>query len=78
MDDIRISLSDSSKAFVDEQVTEGEFASASDYVAALIHAEAKAKAQDKLEALLLEGLEGEDIEWTDANWDELRQRISTR
>ena len=74
MDDIRISLSDSSKAFVDEQVTEGDFASASDYVAALIHAEAKAKAQDKLEALLLEGLEGEDIEWTPELMDEIRER----
>ena len=78
MDDIRISLPDIEKAFVDEQVAEGDFASASDYVAALIHAEAKAKAQEKLEALLLAGLEGEDIEWTDANWDELRSRIAKR
>ena len=76
MDDIRISLSDSSKAFVDEQVTEGDFASASDYVAALIHTEAKAKAQDKLEALLLEGLEsGEATPWTDADWQALKHRI---
>ena len=78
MDDIRISLPDIEKAFVDEQVAEGDYASASDYVAALIHAQAKAKAQEKLEALLLAGLEGEDIEWTDANWDELRSRIAKR
>ncbi|MEP7350979.1 MAG: type II toxin-antitoxin system ParD family antitoxin [Sphingorhabdus sp.] len=78
MDDIRISLPDIEKAFVDEQVAEGDYASASDYVAALIHAEAKAKAQEKLEDLLLEGLEGEDIQWTDANWDELRSRIAKR
>ena len=64
MDVIRILLPEIEKAFVDEQVAEGDFASSSDYVAALIHAEAKAKAQEKLEALLLEGLEGEDIEWT--------------
>ena len=69
-------LSDNSKAFVDEQVTEGDFANASGYVAALIHAEAKAKAQDKLEALPLEGLESaEATPWTDADWEALKNRI---
>jgi hypothetical protein len=32
----------------------------------------KAKAQAKLEALLLEGLEGEDMAWTPALMDEIR------
>ncbi len=78
MDDIRISLSDSCKALVDAEVADGSYASVSECIDALVLAGAKAKAQEKLEALLLEGLEGEDIEWTDANWDELRRRISTR
>jgi antitoxin ParD1/3/4 len=78
MDDIRISLSDSSKAFVDAQVAEGNYASVSECIDAAVLAKAKAEAQAKMEALLLEGLEGEDIEWTDADWDKLRSRIAAR
>ena len=78
MDDIRISLSDSTKAFVDAEVAGGSYASMSECIDAMVRAGAKAKAQEKLEALLLEGLEGDDIEWTDAHWDELRNRIASR
>ncbi len=74
MDDIRISLSDSTKAFVDTEVAEGSYASVSECIDALVLAGAKAKAQEKLEALLLEGLEGEDIEWTPELMDEIRER----
>ena len=73
MDDLRISLSDQQQAFVDEQVASGDYSDAAQYVAALIEAEAKARAQEKLEALLLEGLDSEDEEWTEADWDELRK-----
>ena len=73
MDDLRISLSDRQQAFIDEQVATGDYSNAADYVAALIEAEAKARAQEKLEALLLEGLDSDDEEWTEADWDELRK-----
>ena len=73
MDDLRISLSDRQRAFVDEQVASGDYSDAAQYVAALIEAEARARAQEKLEALLLEGLDGEAEEWTEADWDELRK-----
>jgi antitoxin ParD1/3/4 len=77
MDDIRITLPDMDKAFVDEQVAEGSYADAAEYVAALVRAEAKAKAQEKLEALLLEGLESGDAKpWTDENWDAMKRRIA--
>jgi antitoxin ParD1/3/4 len=78
MDDIRISLSASTKAFIDAEVADGSYATVAECVDDLLLAGAKAKAQEKLEALLLEGLEGEDIEWTDANWDELHDRIARR
>lgn len=74
MDDIRISLSGAERGFVDEQVAAGGYASPADYVAALVHSEARAKAQEKLEALLLEGLEGEPTEMTEADWDALQTR----
>ena len=58
---------------VEDQVTNGNYRSASDYLSDLIRADHKAKAQERLEALLLEGLEGEDIEWTPALADEIRR-----
>jgi hypothetical protein len=36
----------------------------------------KAKAQEKLEALLLEGLEGEATEWGEADWEALSRRAA--
>jgi antitoxin ParD1/3/4 len=76
MDDIRISLSDSTKAFVDSEVAEGSYASVSECIDALVRAGAKAKAQEKLEALLLEGLESGDAEpWTDDDWKALKRRV---
>ena len=76
MDDIRISLSDSSKAYVDAEVADGSYGSVSECIDALVLAGAKAKAQEKLEALLLEGLEsGEATPWTDDAWDALKRRI---
>ena len=78
MDDIRISLSGSTKALVDAVMADGSYASVIECVDDILRAGTKAKAQEKLEALLLEGLEGDDIEWTDAHWDELRDRIARR
>jgi antitoxin ParD1/3/4 len=77
MDDIRNSLSDISKAFVDAHMAEGTYASVSECIDAALRAQAKAEAQEKLEALLLEGLESGDAEpWTDENWDALKRRIA--
>jgi antitoxin ParD1/3/4 len=69
MSSMNISLPDGLKAYVDAQVAEGRYASASEYVRDLIRADEKAKAWLKLETLLLEGLESEETEWTedDAN-----------
>lgn len=44
MDDLRISLSDPLQTFIAEQVASGGYSNAADYVAALIEAEAKARA----------------------------------
>jgi antitoxin ParD1/3/4 len=74
MDDIRISLSDSTKALVDEELAAGHYASVAECVDALLDAGAKALAQEKLEALLLEGLEsGDPVEWMPELMDEIRK-----
>jgi antitoxin ParD1/3/4 len=78
MDDIRISLSDSTKSFVDAGVADGSYASVSECIDALVQAGAKAKAQEKLEALLLEGLESGDAEpWTEADSARLMRLAKT-
>jgi antitoxin ParD1/3/4 len=71
MDSMNISLPSALKAFVDGHVAEGHYATASDYVGELIRNDAKARAQQKLEELLLEGLEGEATEWTEADSERL-------
>jgi antitoxin ParD1/3/4 len=64
---------------VNALLAEGSYASVAECVDDLMRAGIKAKAQEKLEALLLEGLEsGDDQPWIDKDWDELRSRIINR
>jgi antitoxin ParD1/3/4 len=76
MDSMNISLPTSQQAYVEDQVASGNYPSVSEYMSELIHADQRAKAMAKLEELLLEGLEGEETEWTEADWDALRRRAS--
>ena len=76
MDDLHIHLSAPEAQFLDEQAASEGHASAADYATALIRAELKAKAQERLEAELLLGLQGEATEMTDADWDTLRRRAA--
>lgn len=73
---MNISLPNSMKRFVDQQVREGDYAGASDYVRALIR-----KDQDvaKLRALLQEGLDsGPPEPVTEAWFEDLRRRVRAR
>jgi len=45
----------------------------SEYVRELIRADEKRKAEDRLEALLLEGLSGEETEMTQDEWSSIRK-----
>jgi antitoxin ParD1/3/4 len=57
MSTLNISLPEPMKAFVEEQVKAGLYGSASDYIRALVREDQKRKAQERLEAKLLEALE---------------------
>ena len=70
---MKLSLPFALKAHVDGLVAEGQYASVGEYVRELILTDAKAKAQARLEDLLLEGLEGEATEWTDSDSNRLLQ-----
>ena len=71
---MNISLSDQLKEFVDNQVGSGRYSSVSEYIRDLIRDDEKRKTQDKLEALLMEGIRSSDpTEMTRQDWDEIRR-----
>lgn len=79
MQTMNISLPDQLKDFVDGQVGSGRYSSVSEYVRDLIRDDEKRKAQDRLEALLLEGLQsGEATEMTPQDWTDIRAEALKR
>lgn len=73
MQSMNISLPDPLKQFVDRQISTGLNSSASEYVRELIRADEKRKAEEQLEAKLLEGLSGAETALTAADWTAIRQ-----
>jgi antitoxin ParD1/3/4 len=79
MTTLNISLPESMRDFVTQQVAQGGYSTVSEYVRQLIREEQKQSAQKKIEALLLEGLDsGEPKEMTAEDWKELERRIWQR
>lgn len=73
MQTMNISLPDQLKDFVDGQVGSGRYSTVSEYVRDLIRDDEKRKAQEKLEALLIEGIQsGEPSEMTRQDWSDIR------
>ncbi len=76
MTTLNISLPDSMRVFIDEQIAQGGYSTASEYIRDLIRQAQKQTAQEKLDSLLLEGLEsGKSIEVTDQWWQEKQERL---
>ena len=79
METMNIALPASMKHFVQERVSEGGYSSASEYVRELIRADQKQKSEDRIDALLLEGLDsGEPILVTQEYWEEKKRRLTER
>src|ERR1700693_3780995 len=75
MQTMNISLPDQLKEFVDDQVGSGRYSSVSEYVRDLIRDDEKRKAQEKLEALLLEGLQSsQPTGMTRQDWEDVRRQ----
>ncbi|OUL17531.1 addiction module antitoxin [Nostoc sp. 106C] len=76
MSSINISLPESMKVFVEEQVTQGGYGSVSEYLQDLISQDQKRKTQEYIEDLLITGLEsGEVIEVNDEWWEQKRTHL---
>ncbi|MDJ0572199.1 MAG: type II toxin-antitoxin system ParD family antitoxin [Pleurocapsa sp. MO_192.B19] len=77
MTTLNISLPDSMRAFIDEQIAQGGYSTASEYIRDLIRQAQKQAAQEKLDNMLLEGLaSGEPIEVTDQWWQKKQERLN--
>jgi antitoxin ParD1/3/4 len=78
MQSMNISLPDPLKQFVDGQIAQGRYSSVSEYMRELIRADEKRKAEDQLEAKLLEGLSSQETEFTPADLSALRKDALAR
>ncbi len=79
MTSLNISLPQPLKDFVEEQVRQGGFSTPSEYIRALLRDDQKRRAEEKLEALVLEGLNsGDPVEVTPDFWKELREELAER
>jgi antitoxin ParD1/3/4 len=76
MEVLNIALDDDTRAFVDGQAAEHGCESAEAYIAGLVAADYRRWARERLEKLLLEGIEsGPATPMTRGDWDDLRQRV---
>ena len=76
---INFSVPDDLREFVDERVARAGFSTPSEYMRYLIREDRKRATQERLEELLLEGLDsGASEPWTEADVEEIRAAVRER
>jgi len=82
MTNINVSLPEPMREWVEAQIKAGRYGNLSEYVRDLIRRDQKREAEERLEALLLEGLDsldaGKGIEITPEFWEKKRQNLIRR
>lgn len=79
MTNMNVSLPETLKAYVEEQVASGGYGTVSEYLRELIREDKKRKAQERLESFLLEGLDsGDPVPVTPDFWQALWGRVDAR
>ena len=73
MQTMNISLPEPLKDFVEGQIASGRYSSASEYIRELIREDEKRKAEERLEALLLQGLQGKETAVTRDDLNAIRK-----
>lgn len=77
---MNISLPDAMKAFIEEQAAKGGFGTVSEYMRAIIRdAQRRCAERERIDALLLEGLDsGPATPMTSDDWEEIRREVHRR
>jgi antitoxin ParD1/3/4 len=76
MSTVNISLPESMKAYIDEQVATGGYGTVSEFFRDLIRQDQKRKAKENLETLLLEGLDsGASTPMSAQDWENIRRAV---
>lgn len=79
MASLNISLPQSLKEYVEDQVSSGGYSTPSEYLRELLRQDQKQRAEQKLEALLLVGLtSGDPIEIAPEYWERKRAQLIER
>ena len=79
METMNVALPESMKHFVQERVSEGGYSSVSEYIRDLIRADQKRNAHERIDTLLLEGLDsGKPLAVTPEYWEEKKRRLNER
>jgi antitoxin ParD1/3/4 len=75
---VNISLPDQMKDYIAERIGEGGYNSTSEYFRDLIRDDQKRRADERLETLLLRGLESPATEWTRDDVDHVKKAVRER
>ena len=76
---LNVSLPEALKEYAEQQIDFGRYGTVSEYLCELIREDMKRDAQERLEALLLEGLEnGNPIPVTQQLWENLGVRLDVK
>ena len=75
---VNISLPDQMRQYIDERIREGEYNTTSEYFRDLIRDDQKRRAGERLETLLLRGLESPASEWTQDDVDHIKNAVRER
>lgn len=79
METMNVALPESMKSFVQERVSDGGYSSVSEYIRDLIRADQKRLMEERVDGLLLEGLDsGGPIEVTPEYWEKKKRRLTER
>jgi antitoxin ParD1/3/4 len=75
---VNISLPDQMKQYIEERVSEGGYNTTSEYVRDLIREDQKRRDGERLEALLLQGMESPASAWTKDDVDHIKNAVRER
>ena len=75
---VNISLPDQMKQYIEARIGEGRYNTTSEYFRDLVREDQKRQAEERLETLLLRGMESPASEWTKEDVDHVKSAVRER